>query len=382
VDTRSSMTRAGAATVLAAVMLLSPACKKESQEKPAGDTTATATGTSAPEKKPAGGRIALLLPGSKTARYESHDRPHFERKVKELCAECEVIYSNADQDAARQQNQAEAALTNGAQVMVLAPVDSASAAAIVTRARQSKVPVISYDRLITHAEVDYYISFDNQKVGQLQGTALVEKLKADGKGSGTIVMINGSPTDNNARIFKNGAHSVIDGSGLKIGAEYDIPDWSPDKAQQQMEQALTSIGKNKIAGVYAANDGMAGAAIAAMKAAGAKPLPPVTGQDAELAAIQRILVGEQFMTVYKAIKPEAETAAELAVALMRGQPAPAGRINAKVNNGKVDVPAILLEPVAVTKDNVKSTVVADGFWKPEEICTGSYRDACAAAQIQ
>jgi D-xylose transport system substrate-binding protein len=382
VDTRSSMTRAGAATVLAAVMLLSPACKKESQEKPAGDTTATATGTSAPEKKPAGGRIALLLPGSKTARYESHDRPHFERKVKELCAECEVIYSNADQDAARQQNQAEAALTNGAQVMVLAPVDSASAAAIVTRARQSKVPVISYDRLITHAEVDYYISFDNQKVGQLQGTALVEKLKADGKGSGAIVMINGSPTDNNARIFKNGAHSVIDGSGLKIGAEYDIPDWSPDKAQQQMEQALTSIGKNKIAGVYAANDGMAGAAIAAMKAAGAKPLPPVTGQDAELAAIQRILVGEQFMTVYKAIKPEAETAAELAVALMRGQPAPAGRINAKVNNGKVDVPAILLEPVAVTKDNVKSTVVADGFWKPEEICTGSYKDACAAAQIQ
>ena len=381
-DTRSSMTRVGAATVLAAVMLLIPACKKESQDKPAGETaTGTATGTPA-EKKPAGGKIALLLPESKTARYESHDRPHFERKVKELCAECEIIYSNADQDAAKQQNQAEAALTNGAQVMVLDPVDSASAAAIVARARQSKIPVISYDRLITNADVDYYISFDNEKVGKLQGTALVDKLKADGKGTGTIVMINGAPTDNNAKLFKAGAHSVIDGSGLKVGAEYDTPDWSPDKAQQQMEQAITAIGKDKIAGVYAANDGTAGGAIAAMKAAGVKPLPPVTGQDAELAAIQRILAGEQFMTVYKAIKPEAEVAAELAVALVRGQQAPAGKVNAKVNNGQKDVPSILLEPVAVTKDNVKSTIVADGFWKPEEICAGTYKDACTAAQIQ
>jgi D-xylose transport system substrate-binding protein len=386
VDTRSSMTRAGAATVLAAVMLLLPACKKEGQDKPAGDTatgttTGAATGTPT-EKKPAGGKIALLLPESKTARYESHDRPHFERKVKELCAECEIIYSNADQDAAKQQNQAEAALTNGAQVLVLDPVDSASAAAIVARARQSKIPVVSYDRLITNADVDYYISFDNEKVGKLQGTALVDKLKADGKGSGTIVMINGAPTDNNAKLFKAGAHSVIDGSGLKIGAEYDTPDWSPDKAQQQMEQAITAIGKDKIAGVYCANDGTAGGAIAAMKAAGVKPLPAVTGQDAELAAIQRILAGEQFMTVYKAIKPEAEAAAELAVALVRGQQAPAGKVNAKVNNGQKDVPSILLEPVSVTKDNVKSTIVADGFWKPDEICTGSYKDACTAAQIQ
>jgi D-xylose transport system substrate-binding protein len=381
------MTRVGAATVLAAAMLLLPGCKKEGQDKPAGTTapgttTGTATGTPPAEKKPAGGKIALLLPESKTARYESHDRPHFERKVKELCAECEIIYSNADQDAAKQQNQAEAALTNGAQVMVLDPVDSASAAAIVARARQSKIPVISYDRLITNADVDYYISFDNEKVGKLQGTALVDRLKADGKGSGTIVMINGAPTDNNAKLFKAGAHSVIDGSGLKVGAEYDTPDWSPDKAQQQMEQAITAIGKDKIAGVYAANDGTAGGAIAAMKAAGVKPLPPVTGQDAELAAIQRVLAGEQFMTVYKAIKPEAEVAAELAVALVRGQQAPAGKVNAKVNNGQKDVPSILLEPVAVTKDNVKSTIVADGFWKPDEICSGAYKDACTAAQIQ
>ncbi|WP_224361713.1 ABC transporter substrate-binding protein [Hyalangium versicolor] len=364
-------------------MLLTSACKKENKEA-GGETAAPGTATApAAEKKPAAGaKIALLLPESKTARYESHDRPHFERKVKELCSECEVIYSNADQDASKQQNQAEAALTNGAQVLVLDPVDSASAAAIVTRAKQSKIPVVSYDRLITGADVDYYISFDNEQVGKLQGTALVDKLKADGKAAGTIVVINGAPTDNNAKLFKAGAHSIIDGSGLKIGAEYDTPDWSPDKAQQQMEQAITAIGKDKIAGVYCANDGTAGGAIAAMKAAGVKPLPPVTGQDAELAGIQRIIAGEQFMTVYKAIKPEAETAAELAVALARGQPAPAGKVNGKVNNGQKDVPSILLTPVSVTKDNVKSTVVADGFWKAEEICAGDYKEACATAQLQ
>ncbi|WP_257456576.1 ABC transporter substrate-binding protein [Archangium lipolyticum] len=373
---RSSFTRVGTPVALAALMLLSSACKSEKKETAAGGETAAKSGVAA------GGKIALLLPESKTARYESHDRVHFERKVKELCAECEIIYSNADQDASKQQNQAEAALTNGAKVLVLDPVDSASASAIVTRARQSKIPVISYDRLIVNADVDYYISFDNEKVGKLQGQALVDKLKADGKGSGTIVMINGSPTDNNAKLFKAGAHSVIDGSGLQVGAEYDTPDWSPDKAQQQMEQALTSLGKDKIVGVYAANDGTAGGAIAAMKAAGVSPLPPVTGQDAELAAIQRVLAGEQFMTVYKAIKPEAETAAELAVTLVRGgTPAP-GLVNGKVNNGQKDVPSILLKPVAVTKENVKSTIVADGFWTPEQLCVGAYKDACAVAQIQ
>ncbi|HLM43132.1 MAG TPA: substrate-binding domain-containing protein, partial [Myxococcaceae bacterium] len=149
-----------------------------------------------------------------------------------------------------------------------------------------------------------------------------------------------------------------------------------------MEQAITAIGKDKIVGVYAANDGTAGGAIAAMKANGINPLPPVTGQDAELAGIQRVLAGEQYMTVYKAIKPEAEVAAELAVALAKGQPAPAGKVNAKVNNGQKDVPSILLAPVSVTKDNVKSTVVADGFWKASELCTGQYKDACTAAQVQ
>jgi D-xylose transport system substrate-binding protein len=377
VDTRSSVTRIGT-RVLAALLLLTAGCKndkKEATPAAAGDTATK------PAAAAAGGKVALLLPESKTARYESHDRPHFERKVKQLCPDCEIIYSNADQDAAKQQNQAEAALTNGARVLVLDPVDSASAAAIVARAQQSKVPVISYDRLIVNANVDYYISFDNEKVGKLQGQALVDKLKADGKGTGTIVMINGAPTDNNAKLFKAGAHSVIDGSGLKVGAEYDTPDWSPDKAQQQMEQAITQLGKGSIVGVYCANDGTAGGAIAAMKAAGINPLPPVTGQDAELAGIQRVIAGEQFMTVYKAIKPEAEAAAELAVTLLRGGQPPADKLNGKVNNGQKDVPSILLTPLSVTKENVKSTIVADGFWTPEQICAGAYKDACTAANL-
>jgi D-xylose transport system substrate-binding protein len=327
-----------------------------------------------------GGSIALLLPESKTARYESQDRPNFEKKVKELCSDCDIIYSNADQDAAKQQQQAEAAITKGAKVLVLDPVDAASAGAIVTRAKQSDIPVISYDRLITDADIDYYISFDNEQVGKLQGESLVKKLTDDGA-KGDLIMINGAPTDNNAKLFKEGAHSVIDSSDYKIAKEYDTPDWSPDKAQQEMEQAITAVGKDGFVGVYAANDGTAGGAIAAMKGNGVDPKKiPTTGQDAELAAIQRILIGEQYMTVYKAIKPEAEQAAELAVQLAKGETPPEPKD--KVDNGMEQVPSILLTPVAVTKDNINDTIVKDGFWSADEICTGKYASACKSAGIQ
>jgi D-xylose transport system substrate-binding protein len=329
-----------------------------------------------------GGSVALLLPESKTARYESQDRPNFERKLKEVCSDCDIIYSNADQDPAKQQQQAEAAITKGAKVLVLDPVDAASAGAIVARAKQSQIPVISYDRLITDADVDYYISFDNEKVGKLQGDSLTKKLKDDGA-SGDLVMINGAPTDNNAKLFKEGAHSVIDGSGFKVAKEYDTPDWSPDKAQQEMEQAITALGKDGFVGAYAANDGTAGGAIAAMKGNGIDPKTiPTTGQDAELAAIQRILVGEQYMTVYKAIKPEAEAAAELAAALAKGEKPPSGLVNDKVDNGMKQVDSVLLQPVAVTADNIQDTIVKDGFWKVSEICTGKYAAACKKAGVQ
>jgi D-xylose transport system substrate-binding protein len=328
-------------------------------------------------------KIALLLPETKTARYESQDKPLFEQKVKELCSNCEIIYSNADQDPAKQQTQVEAAITKQADVIVLDPVDSASASGMVASAKGSGIPVISYDRLVTDApKLDYYISFDNVKVGQLQGQALVDKLTKDGA-KGSIFMINGSPTDNNAKLFKQGAHSVIDKSPFKVAKEYDTPDWSPDKAQNEADQAITALGKDGFVGAYAANDGTAGGAIAAMQSAGVDPSKvPTTGQDAELAAIQRILQGEQYMTVYKAIKPEAAAAAQLAVALGRGEKAPAGLVNGKTDNGKLQVPSVLLQPVAVTADNVQDTIIKDGFWKASEICDAKTKAACDKAGIK
>lgn len=352
--------------------------------QPSAQPTAEAEATPG---QTASGKIALLLPETKTTRYETADRPYFEAKFKELCPNCEVIYSNANQNADTQLSQAEAALTNGAQVLVLDPVNSTAAAVIADRAKSQGVPVIAYDRLILNSDgVNYYISFDNEKVGELQAQSLVDELSRQGKQNPQIVMINGSPTDNNASLFKAGAHSVFDplveSQGLTIAKEYDTPDWSPDQAQNEMQQALTALG-NMVDGVYAANDGTAGGAIAAMKTAGLNPLPPVTGQDAELAAIQRILSGDQYMTVYKAIKPEAEAAAQLAYYLLTNTEVPSDMTNgATVNNNTIDVPSILLAPVAVTKDNVKDTVVKDNFWTVEQICTADFAEACESAGLQ
>src|SRR4051812_49705252 len=246
-------TRTAAVTVVAAVSVIGiAACgsddNKSSSSASGSSSSASSSGGSG------GGKIALLLPESKTARYETQDRPLFEKKVKGLCPNCQVVYSNADQDASKQQQQAEAALTQGVKVMVLDPVDGAAAAAIVTQANAKKVPVISYDRLLLNSKPDYYVEFNSPSVGKIQGKALSEKLG----GKGTIVMINGAPTDNNAKLFKQGAHSVLDAAGIKVAKEYDTPDWSPDKAQQEMEQAITAVGKGKFQGVYAANDGTAG----------------------------------------------------------------------------------------------------------------------------
>ncbi len=351
----------GATALVVSMLMVLTGCSTPASTGGGATTTGTAGGSTGPLK------IALLLPETKTARYETQDRPLFEAKVKELAPDAQILYSNANQDSAQQQSQADAALTNGAQVLVLDPVDSAAAASIVTKAKAKNVPVISYDRLILNADVDYYVSFDNEQVGKLQGQALLDKITKDGNLGKTIVMINGAPTDNNAKLFKAGAHSVLDGK-VKIGAEYDTPDWSPDKAQTEMDQAITKLGKTGFVAVYCANDGTAGGAIAAMKGAGIDPKTrPVTGQDAELAGIQRILLGEQYMTIYKAIKQEASTAAELAVGLGKGTGVPSSMTLSKVNNGKIDVPSVLLTPVPVTADTIKSTVVADGFWTTQQI---------------
>ncbi|HEY0949473.1 sugar ABC transporter substrate-binding protein [Nocardioides sp.] len=359
--------RMTAVCLAAASLLLVSACGGS------GDGTSSAQG-----QPSASGKVAFLLPESKTAQYETQDRPWFFKNMEQLCPDCEVLYSNAEQDAQRQQQQAEAALVNGAKVLVLDPVDSKSAAAIAAQAHSRNVPVIAYDRLILDADIDYYVSFDNEAVGALQGKWLVENTEP----ASTIVMINGSPTDNNAGLFKSGAHQQIDASDLVIGREYDTPDWSPDKAQREMEQAITALGASAIGGVYAANDGTAGGAIAAMVAAGVNPLPPVTGQDAEVAGLQRILVGTQGMTVYRSIKQQSMAAVQLAVALLRGEEPPADLEFTEVDNGFEQVPSVLFTPVAVTKDNLAETVVADGYWTAEDICTAEYADACDQAGIK
>ncbi len=283
------------------------ACGSDDNKSDSSGTPAAASGGGGSEKS---GKIALLLPETKTTRYEEQDRPRFEAKVKENCPKCEILYSNANQDASRQQQQAEAAITNGANVIVLDAVDADAAQATVNRAKQSNIPVIAYDRLISKAPISYYVSFDNVKVGKIQAQALLDKLGgADGK---QIVMLNGSPTDPSSGDYKKGAHEVFDASGIKIAKEYDTPDWSPDKAQEETEQAITAVGKDKIAGVYSANDGMIGGAIAAMKSAGMDPKTiATTGQDSEIAAIQRILTGEQYMTIYLAIRSVLAEGAEL-----------------------------------------------------------------------
>jgi len=346
-----------------------------------------------------GPKIALLLPESKTTRYEAHDHPEFEAAMKAACSDCELIYSNANQDASQQQSQMEAALTDGADVVVLDPVDSTSAAAMVQLAKQQNVPVVSYDRLVLDSpDVDAYVSFDNVKVGQLQGDTLAKKLADDGNANGPIVRINGSPTDNNAKLFGQGAASAFSQAGVQVAKEFDTPDWSPDQAQTEMDQAITALGKTGFKGVYAMNDGTAGGAIAAMSAAGIDPKTvPTTGQDAELEAVQRILTGDQFMTVYKATRPEATDAAKIAVALAKGQPIPTTGLlgqQTKTNNGSTDVASDLLTPIAVTKDGSAGTssvsnaefggqklVAPDGYWTADQVCTAQFATACQAAGL-
>jgi D-xylose transport system substrate-binding protein len=323
--------------------------------------------------------IALFLPESKTTRYEAFDRPLFEAKVKALCGDCKLLYSNADQDAAKQQQQVEAALAQGADVLVLDAVDASAVASLVNQAKQKKVPVVAYDRLISAISYEYYVSFNNVRVGEMQGQALLDAMtKAGTVDKGKVVMINGAPTDPSSADYKTGAHKVLDGK-VQIGREFDTPDWSPDKAQQEMEQAITALGRDNIVGVLSANDGMASGAIAAMKRAGFPTIPPITGQDAELAAVQRILTGEQYMTIYLDIRAEAEKAAELAVALGKGEKTAAPTT---VNNGTAAIPSFLLDPIAVTADKVKDTIVKDGFYKASDICTGDVAAACAKAGIQ
>ncbi|WP_236700434.1 substrate-binding domain-containing protein [Allosalinactinospora lopnorensis] len=361
-----------AVSTAAALALLAAGC---------GATTGGDAGGEASVEE--GFNVGLLLPESKTARYEKFDKPYFEEALKELCENCTLSYQNADQETAKQQAQADAMLTEGIDVMVLDAVDAESAASIVSNAKSQGVPVVAYDRL-AEGGVDYYVSFDNKTVGKTQGEALLEALEEENTvNDGEVVVIHGAPTDPNAADFKAGVMEVLKGH-VDIGAEYDTPDWSPDKAQEQMEGAITSVGADDIVGVYSANDGMAAGIVAGLKSAGVEDLPPITGQDAEIAGIQRIISGEQYMTVYKAIRPEAEVAAGMAVAAATGEEYKGddekGLTEVEDGSGET-VKAVLLEPIAVTEENVEDTVVSDGFYSIEEICTDRYAstDFCKTA---
>jgi D-xylose transport system substrate-binding protein len=258
-------------------------------------------------------------------------------------------------------------------------LDSGSGAAIEANAQGQGVKVIDYDRLTLNGQSDYYVSFDNEKVGQLQGQGLVDCLGT--KKGAQIAELNGSPTDNNATLFKKGYDSVLnpkykDGTFKKV-ADQSVPDWDNQKALTIFEQMLQKT-SNKIDGVLAANDGLGNSAISALKARKLDQIP-VTGQDATLQGVQNILTGDQCMSVYKATKKEADAASKLAIALLKGDTP--SEATDKVNNGQKDVPSVLLDPVAVTKDNVKDYVGEIDFPKKEEICAGKVAAACSKAGL-
>jgi simple sugar transport system substrate-binding protein/D-xylose transport system substrate-binding protein len=312
-------------------------------------------------------KIAFLMPDIASTRYELFDAPLFTAKMKELCAGCTVLYQNAAADPAKQQQQANSMLAQGVKAIVIDPVDSAAAASIVQTAQSQGVAVIAYDRPIPDKKADYYISFDNEKIGQMIAQSLVDHLKAT-KATGGILQVNGSPTDAAAGLIKKGIHSAVDPSGFKLLAEFDTPGWQPPKAQEWVSGQVTRF-PNQIAGVVAANDGTGGASIAAFKAAGTK-VPPVTGNDAELAALQRVISGDQYNTISKPIKIVADAAAVVAHEFAQGNK-PAGKTTL------FDTPSELFTPTVVTRENIAEILKEQGFAiKIADVCTAEYKAAC------
>ncbi len=316
------------------------------------------------------GTVTFLLPENVTARWEEQDKPFFIQAMKKYAPNAKVNVVNAINDQSKQQSQAEAALTGGSKVLVVIPVDQVAAAAIVNSANRQKVPVIAYDRLIKASPVDYYVSVDGVEVGKLQGKWLADHTKQ----GDNIAVINGSPTDDNARLFKNGYMSVlqplIDSGARKQVENVDTPGWEPSKAQQEMEQILTK-NSNNVQGVLSANDGMAGGIVAALQAQGLAGKVPVTGLDGTVAADQRILKGTQGMSVWRSLKQEADVSAQIAAALLKGQK-PDPRLfpsNKSVNNGNRDVPWAPLTPRVIDKTNM-NLLLDDQAVNKSELCNG------------
>ncbi len=350
----------------------------------------SSTGSAGASGGTASGSVGFFLPEKQTARYEAKDKPLFEAEFTKVCPNVKLNYYNAGGSDATQQQQADAAIAAGDKVFVFDPNDAAAGGAIVTAAAAKGIKVISYDRLLLGgSKPDLYVEFDSNAVGKLQGQALLDDLTKMGMTKPKLLWINGSPKDNNATLFKAGAHSVLDGK-VTIVKEDAMANWKPEEAQAITEAAIASLGKTGFDGVYVANDGGAGGVIAALKAGGVDPKThPVTGQDAELSAIQRIVAGDQFMTVYKPIKALAESAADAACDMINGKAPDTSKFNAKENNGTIDVTTQVIPVIPVTLDggitgtkSIMASVVADGFYTAAEICTADYATACTAAGIK
>ncbi|WP_370101856.1 sugar ABC transporter substrate-binding protein [Streptacidiphilus sp. MAP12-20] len=364
--------RVATATAVVSLVLAAAACGK------AGTSSSSSSSASAGSSgAAASGSIGLLLPENTTTRYEQFDKPLFEAKVKALAPNVEIKYANAGGSPQTQAQQATTMINAGVKVLVVDAQDSAQIKSSVDAARAKGIKVVAYDRL-AQGPVDAYVSFDNVKVGQLQGQGLLATMGSKATPSAKIVEIDGDSADPNAADFKNGFQGAVKG---KLDIAYDASGlWKPDIAAQKATAAINQLGASNIAGFYSANDGMAAGIATSMKNAGLSALP-LTGQDAQLDAIQRIVAGTQSFTIYKAYKPEAEAAAELAVGLLSGQ-IPSNIVNSTKTNGSGNqVPSDLLTPVLVNKANIKSTVVADGLWTVAQICTPDFAAACKSAGL-
>ena len=319
--------------------------------------------------------VAFLMPDQASTRYEQHDYPGFKAAMDKLCPDCTVIYQNANADVALQQQQFNSVIAQGAKVVVLDPVDSSAAAALVQIAHSQDVKVVAYDRPIPDVPADFYVSFDNEGIGRAIAQSLVDHLKASGVADGAgVLQINGSPTDAAAGLIRDGIDSALDNSAYKTLSEFDTPDWAPPKAQEWAAGQITRFGP-EIKGIVAANDGTAGGAIAAMKAAGVDPLPPVTGNDATIAALQLIIAGDQYNTISKPSEIVAEAAAEVAMKLVNGE-------EPEATTTLYDTPSQLFVPAVVTQENIKAEIFDKGIQTASEVCTGEYADPCAQLGIE
>src|SRR4051794_16645735 len=340
-----------------------------------GSSGSKATSTAAAKKS----KVGVILPDTaSSARWEGADRPLLTKAFQDAGVDADI--QNANGDKAKFGTIADQMLNEGANVLVIVNLDSPSAAAVINKAKQQGVPVIDYDRLTLGGGAAYYVSFDNVAVGTAQGKGLVKCMQDNGQKSGPVALLNGSPTDNNATLFKQGYEKEIKDAGYSVAADQSVPDWDNTKAGTIFEQMYTKA-NGKFVGVDAANDGLGGAVVSVLKRNGENGKVPVTGQDATDEGLQRVLLGDQCMTVYKAIKKESDAAAKLAIALAKGDTAGAdAQATGQVmdTETKQPVKSVLLQPQMILKENVKD-VVADGFTTADKLCTSSaLKKACEA----